>query len=159
MFTHMSMNRMYIIKAPVVMQQCFKATQIYFLSEKSEALATFQKFKALVENETKLRIQCLRTDRGGEYTSTAFNEFCDIHGIRRQLTAVYSPQQNGVSERKNRTIMNMVRCMLKDKNVPKSFWHVAVNWSIHILNRCPTFAAKDITSEEAWSARKPSKSL
>ncbi|MCI16405.1 hypothetical protein A2U01_0037547, partial [Trifolium medium] len=52
--------------------------------------------------------------------------------------------------------MNMVRCMLKDKNVPKTFWPEAVNWSVHILNRCPTFVVKDITPEEAWSARKPS---
>ncbi|CAJ2637623.1 unnamed protein product [Trifolium pratense] len=133
-----------------------RKTWIYFLSEKSEALSIFQKFKAMVENETNLKIQCLRTDRGGEYTSTVFNEYCDSHGIRRQLTAAYTPQQNGVSERKNRTIMNMVRCMLKDKNVPKSFWPEVVNWSVHILNRCPTFAVKDITPEEAWSARKPS---
>ncbi|PNX98657.1 gag-pol polyprotein, partial [Trifolium pratense] len=133
-----------------------RKTWIYFLSEKSEALTIFQKFKAIVENETKLKIQCLRTDRGGEYTSTAFNEYCDIQGIKRQLTTSYTPQQNGVSERKNRTIMNMVRCMLKDKNVPKSFWTEAVNWSVHILNRCPTFALKDITPEEAWSGSKPS---
>ncbi|MCI32875.1 retrovirus-related pol polyprotein from transposon tnt 1-94, partial [Trifolium medium] len=50
----------------------------------------------------------------------------------------------------------MVRCMLNDKNVPKNFWPEAVNWAVHILNRCPTFAVKDITPEEAWSASKPS---
>ncbi|CAJ2639490.1 unnamed protein product [Trifolium pratense] len=92
-----------------------------------------------------------RTDRGGEYTSSAFNEFCDTHGIRRQLTAAYTPHQNGVSVRKNRTIMNMVRCMISEKNVPKSFWPEAVNWAAHILNRSPTFTVKDVTPEEAWS--------
>ncbi|CAJ2656475.1 unnamed protein product [Trifolium pratense] len=133
-----------------------RKTWIYFMYEKSEALTMFKKFKALVENECKQAIQCLRTDRGGEYTSSVFNEFCDSHGIRRQLTAAYTPHQNGVSERKNRTIMNMVRCMISEKNVPKSFWPEAVNWAAHILNRSPTFAVKDVTPEEAWSGIKPS---
>jgi transposase InsO family protein len=133
-----------------------RKTWIYLLSEKSEALVMFQRFKVLVENESKNKIKCLRTDRGGEYTSTAFNEFCDVNGIRRQLTAAYTPHQNGVSERKNRTIMNMVRCMLGDRNVPKKYWPEAVKMSVHILNRCPTFAVKDMTPEEAWSGRKPS---
>jgi transposase InsO family protein len=65
----------------------------------------FQKFKVMIENESNHKIQWLTTDRGGEYTSTTFNEFCDIHDIKRQLTAGYTPQQNRVSKRKNRTIM------------------------------------------------------
>ncbi|MCI26918.1 copia-type polyprotein, partial [Trifolium medium] len=104
-----------------------RKTWIYFMNEKSEALAMFVKFKAMVETESKHMIQCLRTNRGREYTSNAFNEYCDVHGIRRQLTAAYTPHQNGVSERKNRTIMNMVRCMINEKNVPKTFWPEAVN--------------------------------
>ncbi|GAU32260.1 hypothetical protein TSUD_53880 [Trifolium subterraneum] len=133
-----------------------RKTWTCFISEKSEALSTFQKFKAKVENESKHVIKCLRTDRGGEYTSNAFNEFCDGNGIKRQLTASYTPHQNGVSERKNQTIMNMVRCMNSEKNVPKNLWPEAVNWAVHILNRCPTFAVKDMTPQEAWSGSKPS---
>jgi transposase InsO family protein len=87
----------------------------------------------MVENESKHKIKCLRTDRGREYTSITFNEFCDVNDIRRQLTAAYTPHQNGVSQRKNGTIMNMVRCMLGDRNVPKNFWPEAVNWVVHIL--------------------------
>ena len=67
---------------------------------------------------------------GGEFTSNEFNEFCKINGISRQLTTSYTPQQNGVAERKNRTIMNMVRCMLCDKQVPKVFWPEAAKWTI-----------------------------
>jgi transposase InsO family protein len=70
------------------------------MKEKSEAFETFKIFKALVENESGCMIQCFRTDRGGEYTSNEFNEFCNSQGIKRQLTAAYTPQQNGVSERK-----------------------------------------------------------
>ncbi|KAL4386156.1 hypothetical protein GQ457_09G030990 [Hibiscus cannabinus] len=75
---------------------------------------------------------------------------------KRQLTAAYTPQQNGVAERKNRTIMNMVRSMLSGKKIPKKFWPEAVNWTVHILNRCPTLAVKDKCPEEAWSGFTPS---
>ncbi|GKB48853.1 retrovirus-related pol polyprotein from transposon TNT 1-94 [Tanacetum coccineum] len=76
-------------------------------------------------------------------------------GIKRQLTAAYTPQQNGVSERKNRTILNMVRSLMQHSKVPKNFRPEAVNWSIHILNRSPTFAFQNMTPEEAWSGKKP----
>ena len=81
---------------------------VYFLQEKSEAFEAFKSYKALVEKEVGNPIKVLRTDRGGEYNSHEFANFCENHGIRRQLTATYIPQQNGVCERKNRTIMNMV---------------------------------------------------
>jgi hypothetical protein len=93
---------------------------------------------------------------GGEFTSQEFTHFCEIHGIHRQLTAAYTPQQNGVAERKNRTIMNMVRSMLFAKSIPSNFWAEAANWCVHVLNRCPTLAVKNRTPEEAWSGLKPS---
>lgn len=108
-----------------------------------------------MENETGKTIKALRTDRGGEYCSTEFEVFCEVHGIRRELTSAYTPQQNGVSERKNRTILNMVRSLLAKGRIPKPFWPEAVNWSIHILNRSPTFAVQNMTPEEAWSGRRP----
>ncbi|KAK9941415.1 hypothetical protein M0R45_018018 [Rubus argutus] len=128
---------------------------VYFLQNKSEAFRAFKSFKALVEKEAGRSIKTLRTDRGGEFMSQEFANFCAEHGIRRQLTAAYTPQQNGVSERKNRTILNMVRSMLAKGKIPKSFWPEAVNWSIHILNRSPTFAVQNMTPEEAWSGKKP----
>ena len=67
----------------------------------------------MVENETGLPIKCLRIDRGGEFTSLEFNKFCEQNGIKRQLTTAYTPQQTGVAERKNRTVMNMVRALLQ----------------------------------------------
>ena len=81
---------------------------LYFLNEKSETFSHFKRFKVLVEKEAGVSIRCLRIDRGGEFTSNEFGEFCKSHGIRRLLTVAYTPQQNGVAERKNRTIMNMV---------------------------------------------------
>ena len=128
---------------------------VSLLSEKSQAFTSFKNFKSLVEKEIGASIQCLRTDRGGEFTSKEFNSFCSLHGIKRQLTAAFTPQQNGVAERKNRTIMNMVRSMLSEKHVPKFLWAEAVNWAVHILNRSPTLAVKDKTPEEVWSDIKP----
>ena len=92
---------------------------IYFLKFKSEVVSVFFKFKQWIENQSGCKIQVLRSDNGKEYTSNEFNKFCEETGIEHHLSAPYSPQQNGVSERKNRTIMKMSRCMLHEKNLPK----------------------------------------
>lgn len=60
-----------------------------------------------------------------------------------------------MAERKNQIVMNMVRAMLLEKKIPKTFWAEVANWSIYVLNRCPTLAVKKITLEEAWSGMKP----
>ncbi|GJY66443.1 zinc finger, CCHC-type containing protein [Tanacetum coccineum] len=77
------------------------------------------------------------------------------NGIARQLTAPYSPQQNGVVERRNRTIMSTTRCMMKATNMPQNFWAEAVRHAIYILNSVPTKALEDITPYEAIKRRKP----
>ena len=128
---------------------------IYFLAEKSKAFTIFKNYKNLVEKETGAFICCLHTDRGREFTSHEFNVFCKANGISRQLSTAYIPQQNGVVEHKNKTIMNMVRSMLSEKQVPKNFWPKTVNWIVHVLNRSPTLAVKDTTPDEARSGVKP----
>ncbi|KAI3503168.1 hypothetical protein L1887_31605 [Cichorium endivia] len=85
--------------------------------------------KVSVEKESGEQIVCLRTDCGGEFTSNEFSDFCKSEGIKRQLTAGYTPQQNGVAGRKNRTNMNAVRSVLNERQVPKVFWPEAVNCS------------------------------
>ena len=115
-----------------------RMTWVYFLKEKSEVFGVFKKFKALAENQSGKRIKVLRSDRGKEYTSREFERFCEDEGIERQLTVAYSPQQNGVSERKNRIVMEMARSMLKEKGLPNTFWAEAVYTAVYILNRCPT---------------------
>ena len=94
---------------------------MYFLPEKSYAYQAFKNFKALVENEAGKKIKIFRTYRGGEFCSKEFNEYCEANGIRGQLAASYTAQQNGVCERKNRTILNMVRSLLATRGVPKFF--------------------------------------
>ncbi|KAA0053129.1 integrase [Cucumis melo var. makuwa] len=127
---------------------------IYFLKEKSEALVCFKSFKAFTENQSGYKIKTLRSDRGGEYI--AFGNFFKEQGIHHQMKARMTPQQNGVAERKNRTIMEMARSMLKAKNLPNEFWGDAVACTVYILNRAPTKSVPGMTPYEAWCGEKPS---
>lgn len=87
-----------------------------------------------MEVETGRKLKVLRTDRRGEFTSVEFGEYCTSRGVERQLTAPYSPQQNGVVERRNQSIIAMARYMLKSKNVPGYFWGEAVSTAVFNLN-------------------------
>ncbi|CAB75469.1 copia-type reverse transcriptase-like protein [Arabidopsis thaliana] len=132
-----------------------RKTWVYFLKEKSEVFEIFKKFKAHVEKESGLVIKTMRSDSGGEFTSKEFLKYCEDNGIRRQLTVPRSPQQNGVAERKNRTILEMARSMLKSKRLPKELWAEAVACAVYLLNRSPTKSVSGKTPQEAWSGRKP----
>ncbi|KAK8950761.1 hypothetical protein KSP39_PZI003380 [Platanthera zijinensis] len=110
---------------------------VYLLKSKDEAFETFKTFKSRVENQLNLKIKRFRSDRGGEYTVTGFKEFCASEGIILETTAPYSPQSNGVAERKNRTLTEMLNSMLLTAGMPNSFWGEAVRAANHILNRVP----------------------
>ena len=94
-------------------------------------------------------------DNGKEYTSNEFDKFFEETGIEHQLTAPYTPQQNGVNERKNRTIMEMARWLLHKKELPKEYWAEATNTVVLLLNRLPTKAIDGKTPFEAWYGFKP----
>jgi len=131
-------------------------TWVYFMKQKSEVFNIFRKFKCLVERQSGCLIKVLRSDRGEEYTSNQFHKFCEDEGMERQLTVSYTPQQNGVSERKNQTVMEMAKSMLHEKGLPKTLWAEAVYTAVYLINRCPTKAVWGKTPFEAWSGRKPS---
>ncbi|CAL8993586.1 unnamed protein product [Prunus brigantina] len=107
-----------------------------------------QKSVAMTELQSGFKIKSLRSDRGGEFLSGEFNKFCEESGIQRQLTMAYSPQQNGVAERKNRTVVEMAKSMLHEKGVPYEFWAEAINTAVYLLNRCPTKALNKTTLED-----------
>ncbi|KAI5349042.1 hypothetical protein L3X38_001929 [Prunus dulcis] len=134
---------------------CTRMCWVYFMQFKSEVFNIFKKFKAMVELQSGYKLKKLRSDRGGEYTSAEFLQFCEEIGLERQLTMAYSPQQNGVAERKNRTIVEMSKTMMKEKKLPYKFWGEAVNTTVYIRNRCPTKALDNVTPFEAFSGRKP----
>jgi transposase InsO family protein len=86
----------------------------------------------MVETEIELKIKCLRSDNGGEFTSNKFMEFCREHGIKRKLSISRTPQQNGVVERKNKTIQEMAKTMLMDSKLTDVFWVQEVHKTIDI---------------------------
>lgn len=135
-----------------------RKSYVYFINSKDQAFTKFQEFKAQVENETGLHIKIFRTDRGGEYMGNEFKNYLKKHGIQHQLTAPYSPQQNGVAERFNRTVIEMAKTMLHNANLPYSFWAEAIYTATYIRNRCISRALdnKSITPEEIWTGFKPS---
>ena len=108
---------------------------IYFIKYKSETFECFKNLKPLIENEKNSKIKRLRTDRGGEFTSNEFSEFCNIHGIKREYLAASKPQQNGVVERRNRTVQEMARTMLLAADLQPRFWREAVGTVAYTLNR------------------------
>lgn len=110
-------------------------TWMCLLNKKSKAFGHFKRFKERIENESDMKIKCLRSDNGGEFTSNQFNDYCHEHGIRRQFSATRTPQQNGVAERKNRTALEMARTMLKEAGISDRFWLQAVHTTVHTLNR------------------------
>lgn len=129
---------------------------IYFLKNKSEAFEVFENFATIVEKQTGRQIKIVRSDNGKEFVNSKFKEYFAKKGIVHQTTVCYSPQQNGVAERANRTLVEMARCLLVSSGLPQSMWGEATNTSTYIRNRAPTKVLGDVTPYERWHGRKPS---
>ena len=112
-------------------------------------------WKSLVENSSGHKVKKLRTDNGGEYTSTEFESYLKDEGIEHQYSIPKTPEQNGVSERMNRTLVETVRSMLADSRLPQRFWAEALSTAAYMINRSPTKALDDKTPFEAWYGKKP----
>ena len=130
-------------------------TKVYILKSKSEVFETFREYKAEVENQTGKKIKTLRSDNGTEYVNHAMINYLKLHGIRFEKTVPYTPEQNGVAERSNRTVVEKARCMLEESNLDRSYWAEAVNTAVYLKNRSPTIAVSNVTPEESWTGRKP----
>ena len=129
---------------------------IYLLKSKDQAFESFKTWKKLVENQTSKKIKTFRTDNGLEFCKEEFNKFCSIEGIQRHRTVRYTPQQNGVAERMNRTILDKVRCLLIDSGLSQNFWGEAATTAVYLINRSPSTAINLKTPEELWVGRPPS---
>ena len=125
------------------------------LKSKDEAFASFKKVKAAVESESGKHLKALRTDRGGEFNSGVFTVYCNEHGIKHNRIAPWTPQQNGVVKRRNQSVVEMARCLLKSMQVPGRFWGEAVTVAVYLLNRAPTKSLNGKTPFEAWFGKKP----
>jgi Reverse transcriptase (RNA-dependent DNA polymerase)/gag-polypeptide of LTR copia-type/GAG-pre-integrase domain len=128
---------------------------VALLRKKSDALEAFQRFKAMAETQTGLRIKHLRDDKGGEFMSTAFEKYCEGQGIIREHTIRATPEQNGAVERVNRRISEGATAMLTEAKLPPSFWGFAVLAYIHVANRCGSQAHKGTTPYQLWHRKKP----
>lgn len=126
----------------------------YVIKSKKQVLEKFIEFKTLVENQTNLRIKKIRTDNGLEYCNYPFENYLKKYGIIHETTVPYTPEQNGVSERMNRTIIEKARSILQDSGLNKKFWGEAVMTAIYVKNRSPTAAIPEATPEELWSGSK-----
>ena len=113
----------------------------------------FKQFKVMVGKKSGHYIKILRTDRGEEFASNDFLSFWKTNGIKTKFTTSYTPQQNGISKRKNRTIMEMERSMMKAKHIPNEYWAEALACVVYILNLPPTKSVKDKVPQEAWSKK------
>jgi transposase InsO family protein len=151
-FPHPSIRKARFVLIFVDDFSCF--TWIYFLRKKSEVFQHLKDFKALVETQSRKKIKILRTDNGGEYVNHEIHNLFHEAGIHLQHTVPYTPQQNEVAERKNRSLKEMVSCMLHAKSLPKRLWDEALNCETYIQNISPHRYVKDKTPYEAWSGLK-----
>ncbi|KAH9670687.1 retrovirus-related pol polyprotein from transposon TNT 1-94-like protein [Citrus sinensis] len=126
---------------------------VYTIQAKDEVLEIFVKWKKLVETQTGRKIKVLRSDNGGEYTSDPFLQVCQNEGIKRHFIVRHTPQQNGVAEHMNRTLLEKVRCMLSNAGLDKGFWAEAVSYASHLVNRLPSAAIGGKTPMEMWSEK------
>jgi hypothetical protein len=135
---------------------CTRYVWSYPLKRKSDVFEKFKEWKAMAERSVGHKLKTFRTDNGGEYTSGEFKKYLQSEGIKHELTVPKNPEQNGVAERVNRTITEMVRCMLADSKLPPKFWAEAMVTATYIRNRCPTTKLHDVTPHEALYQEKPS---
>ncbi|KAH9669834.1 Integrase catalytic domain-containing protein [Citrus sinensis] len=122
---------------------------------KSEAFEKFKAWLTLIENQTERRVKRLRIDNGLEYCCNDFDKLCIKKGIARHKTVRHTPQQNGLAERMNRTLVEKVRCMLFNENLSKHLWAEAVTTTAYLVNMSPSTALHFKTPQEVWLGKPP----
>ena len=131
-----------------------RCVTVHPITHKSEVLDKFKEWEATVTNQAECKIKTLRTDNGGEYMSAEFQSFLREKGIHHETTVPYSPQQNGIAERMNRTLQEAALSMILHAGVSKGFWAEAVCSAAYIRNRVIT-TATGVTPYERWYGKKP----
>lgn len=129
-------------------------TVIYLLRNKYETFEKIKEYVSFVKNFFRRSPKIIRADQGGEYTGNDLIKYLKEEGIQIQYSVADSPQQNGVAERKNRSLLEMARCMLFDAKLPKKYWGEAINYANDVQNRLPTLAVNE-TPFQIWRGEKP----
>lgn len=133
-----------------------KMCTVYFLRSKDETFMYFKQYKEYVENQQSKKIKILRSDNGTEFCSAKMTNYLKQCGILHQKTVSYTPEQNGLCERNNRSIVEKARCLLYDAQFEKFLWAEAVNTAVYIKNRSPAASLdQNTTPYEMWTGKKP----
>ncbi|KAJ9553579.1 hypothetical protein OSB04_017624 [Centaurea solstitialis] len=139
----------------VIVDDYSRFTWVFFLKTKDETSGLIKPFVIRVENKTNLKVKVIRSDNGTEFKNADLNSFCEAKGIERQYSAPRTPQQNGVAERRNRTLIEAARTMLVDSKLPIPFWAEAVNTACYVQNRVLIVKSKGKTPYELFEKKKP----
>jgi transposase InsO family protein len=139
----------------VIVDDYSRFTWVFFLQEKSQTQETLKGFLRWAQNEFRLRIKKIRSDNGTEFKNSQIEGFLEEEGIKHEFSSPYTPQQNGVVERKNRTLLDMARTMLDEYKTPDRFWTEAINTACYSINRLYLHWILKKTSYEFLTSKKP----
>jgi transposase InsO family protein len=139
----------------VIMDDYSRFTWVFFLQEKSQTQETLKRFLRRAQNEFGLRIKKIKSDNGIEFKNSQIEGFLEEEGIKHEFSSPYAPQQNGVLERKNRTLLDMARTMLDEYKTPNWFWAEKINIVCYSINRLYLHRILKKTSYELLISKKP----
>ncbi|GKB36076.1 putative ribonuclease H-like domain-containing protein [Tanacetum coccineum] len=155
-FVKSLMKKMYCL---VVTDDFSMFTWVFFLATKDETSGILKSFITGIENLVDHKVKVIRCDNGTEFKNREMNQFCEIKGILRQFSVARTPQQNGVAERRNRTLIKAARTMLADSKLPTTFWAKAVNTACYVQNRVLVVKPHNKTPYELFHGRTPTLSF
>ncbi|GJT70857.1 putative ribonuclease H-like domain-containing protein [Tanacetum coccineum] len=155
-FVKSLMKKMYCL---VVTDDFSRFSWVFFLATKDETSEILKTFITGIENLIDLRVKVIRCDNGTEFKNRVMNQFCEMKGIKREFSVARTPQQNGVAERKNRTLIEAARTMLADSKLPTTFWAEAVNTACYVQNKVLVIKPHNKTPYELFLGRKPALSF
>ncbi|GJR03433.1 putative ribonuclease H-like domain-containing protein [Tanacetum coccineum] len=155
-FVSSLMNRKYCL---VVTDDYSRFTWVFFLASKDETSGILKSFINEIENLVDKKVKIIRCDNRTEFKNRVMNEFCEQKGIKREYSIARTPQQNGVAERRNRTLIEAARTMLADSKLPTTFWAEAVNTACYVQNRVIIVKPHNKTPYELFRGRTPALSF
>jgi transposase InsO family protein len=139
----------------VIVDDYSRYTWVFFMKDKSKVHEIFKKFTTRAQNEFDVKIKRVRSDNGTEFKNTNIEEYLDEEGIGHELSIPYTPQQNGIVERKNRTLIEAARTMLDEYKTSDSFWAEVINTASHAINRLYLHKLRHKTAYELLIGKKP----
>ncbi|GJR10309.1 putative ribonuclease H-like domain-containing protein [Tanacetum coccineum] len=142
-------------KASFVTNDFSRFSWVFFFATKDETSGILKTFITEIENQLDHKVKVIRCDNGTEFKNSVMNQFCEMNGIKREFSVARTPQQNGVAERRNRTLIEAARTMLVDSKLPTTFWAEAVNTACYVLNRVSVIKPHNKTPYELIHGRTP----